>query len=62
MKKNKRVKFGLFKNETLALAECEKRKHLFPEEATRFYVKKIQRQKEGQNSWLAYCLIRKAGM
>jgi hypothetical protein len=60
--KNKRVKFGLFKNETLALAECEKRKHLFPEECTAFYTKKVQRHKEGKNSWLAYCLIRKAGM
>ena len=60
--KNKRVKFGLFKSESLALDECEKRKGLFPEDGTSFHAKKIARSKEGKNSWLAYCLIRKKGM
>ena len=59
--KNRRVKFGLFKSESEALQECEKRKPVFPPETTSFYVKKVERAKSGQNSWMAYCLIRKKG-
>ena len=59
--KNKRVKFGLFKSEVLAQQECEKRKSMFPEDRATFLVKKLERNKSGKNSWLAYCLIRKEG-
>jgi hypothetical protein len=60
--KNKRVKFGLFKSESAAQEECDKRKSLFPEDRASFYVKKLERNKSGKNSWLAYCLLRKRGM
>jgi|TARA_R110002110_G_scaffold20661_9_gene83427 hypothetical protein len=58
LKKNKRIKFGLFKSESAAQAECEKRKGPHLAEAT-FFTQKVQRMKSGQRSWLAYCLIPK---
>lgn len=58
--KTKRVKFGMFKSETDALAECEKRKGPHMADAT-FYTIKVARNKSGQRSWLAYCLIPKKG-
>ena len=60
-RKSKRVKFGLFKNESLAQAECEKRKDIFPTDRAAFFVKKLNRHKDGKRSWLAYCLISKEG-
>ena len=64
VRKNKRVKFGLFKNESDAHAECDKREKMMPKQVERgatFHVIKVTRNKEGKRSWLAYCLIPKKG-
>ena len=62
-RKNKRIKFGLFKTESDARAEIERREKTMPKlvEAS-FRVIKLQRHKEGKRSWLAYALVRKKGM
>ena len=58
IRKNKRVKFGLFSSELEAQAECEKREKLMlgQSDAT-FRTLKVSRNKEGKRSWMAYCLI-----
>ena len=61
VRKNKRVKFGLFQSESDANAECEKRKAMMPNTAASFYTLKVARNKDGKRSWLAYCLIPKKG-
>ena len=63
-KKNKRIKFGLFKTEQAALDECTKREKMLPKLVKRgasFLTLKVARTKEGQRSWLAYCLVSKKG-
>ena len=62
--KNKRIKFGLFKTEKAALEECSKREKMMPKlvkHGASFRTLKVQRNKEGQRSWLAYCLVKKKG-
>jgi hypothetical protein len=61
LRKNKRLEFGVFKKESEALAECEKRKPLFPNLDANFLVRKMAGRKSGKREWLAYCLIPKKG-
>ena len=56
-RKNKRVKFGIFKKESEALAECEKRKVFLPNSDIKFLVRRMVGRKTGKRDWLAYCLI-----
>ena len=62
-RKNKRIKFGLFKTESDARAEIQRREKAMPNLAeASFRVLKLDRGKEGKRSWLAYALVRKKGM
>ena len=59
-RKSKKIQFGFFKSEKLAKEYIEHKKKHFPIEGeVSYYVVKRKRPKEGQNSFLAYCLVRK---
>jgi len=61
-RKSKRIKFGFFKTEELALKRIEHKKKYLPlpvGHTGEYFVIKSQRPKEGRNTWLAYCLHRK---
>jgi len=63
-RKSKKVKFGFFKTEALALDRIEHKKKYFPLPAGHtgeYYAIKVKRPKEGRNTWLAYCLHKKEG-
>ena len=55
-RKSKRIKFGMFATEAEA-NEVSLQKSSEPRFAdSKFYTIKVKRPKEGQRSWLAYCL------
>ena len=61
-RKSKKVKFGFFKTEKLALERLEHKKKYLPlpkGHTGKYFAIKVKRPKEGRNTWLAYCLHRK---
>ena len=62
MKKAKRTKFGMFRNEKAALAYIAWRKRKFPERKGYSYLYRVMKMDKGRSdkkNWLAYSLMRK---
>lgn len=55
-RKSNRIKFGIYATESQANQVCERRAEDPQFKDSKFYTIKLNRRKEGQRTWLAYCL------